>query len=127
MHERRRERSENPWIAGDLYLQSIARRRGLDLLTLASSEGLLLSGAGDRGLGSRVAAIAPHFAEEPAALRPGLVDELTGGQPLQIWRLTIRDRPFYLLGLGSLTDMSEEVEQAFGRIFARPSPRALSN
>jgi hypothetical protein len=119
--ERRRERSDNPWVAGDLYLQSVAHDHGLDQLALATREGLLLSNSGDRGLGNRLAAIAPVFAEEPAALRPGMLEELAAGQPMQLWRVRIRERPFYLIGFGSLTDLPEEVQHAFDRIFARRS------
>lgn len=122
-HERRQDRSENPWTAGDLYLRAVAQRTGLDHLTLATREGLFLSGTGDHHLSNRLAAIAPIFAEEPAALRPGMLEELTHGRPMQIWRVMIRERPFYLLGFGTPTDMSEEVQDAFDRIFARPAPR----
>ncbi|MFY0532443.1 hypothetical protein [Nannocystis pusilla] len=52
-----------------------------------------------------------------------MIDELTDGQPMQVWRVTVRDRPFYLIGFGALTDMSEEVQHAFDRIFARPAAR----
>lgn len=121
MDERRRERSENPWMAGDLYLQHVAEEHGLDQLTLATREGLLLSGTGDRTLSNRLAAVAPVFAEEPATLRPGMLEELAQGQPVQLWRVTIRERPFYLIGFGELTDMPEEVQSAFDRIFARRS------
>lgn len=122
-HERRHARSDNPWTAGDLYLQAVAQRTGLDHLTLATREGLFLSGAGDHQLANRVAAVAPVFAEEPASLRAGMIDELTGGQPMQIWRVKIRERPFYLVGFGNLTDMPFEVQEAFDRIFARPAAR----
>jgi hypothetical protein len=122
-HERRQDRSENPWIAGDLYLRAVAQRTGLEHLTLATREGLFLSGAGDRDLGSRVAAVAPLLVEEPAALRAGMIEELTNGQPMQVWRVRVRERNFYLVGFGAPTNMSEEVQQAFDRIFARPAPR----
>lgn len=125
-HERRNDRSENPWTAGDLYLRAVAQRTGLDHLTLATREGLFLSGTGDQHLGNRLAAIAPLFAEEPATLRPGLLDELTSGKPMQLWRVMIRERPFYLLGFGTPTHMSEEVQDAFDRIFARPNPRTVN-
>jgi len=124
--DRRQSRSENPWTAGDLYLQAVAQRTGLDHLTLATREGLFLSGTGDHDLGNRLAALAPLFAEEPAALRPGLINELTSGRPMQLWRVTIRERPFYLLGFGTPTDMSEEVQEAFDRIFARPTSRTMN-
>ncbi len=126
MENRRRERSENPWMAGDLYLQSVAEHNGLEHLTLATREGLLLSGTGDRDLSNRLAAVAPVFAEEPATLKPGMLEELAQGQPVQLWRVTIRERPFYLIGFGTPTDMPEEVQSAFDRIFARPASR-LSN
>lgn len=126
MDERRQARSENPWMAGDLYLQSVAEDHGLDQLTLATREGLLLSATGDRDLGNRLAAVAPVFAEEPATLRPGMLEDLAQGQPLQLWRVTIRERPFYLIGVGTPTDMPEEVQTAFNRIFARPR-RAPAN
>jgi hypothetical protein len=119
MDERRRERSENPWMAGDLYLQRVAEQHGLDQLTLATREGLLLSGTGDRDLSNRLAAVAPVFAEEPATLKPGMLEEMARGQPIQLWRVTIRERPFYLIGFGTPTDMPEEVQAAFDRIFAR--------
>jgi hypothetical protein len=119
MDERRRERSENPWVAGDLYLQTVAENHGLDQLTLATREGLLLSSTGERVLGNRLAAVAPVFAEEPANLKPGMLEEMAQGQPVQLWRVTIRERPFYLIGFGTPTDMPEEVQAAFDRIFAR--------
>ncbi|MCY1053514.1 hypothetical protein [Nannocystis sp. SCPEA4] len=125
-HERRQDRSENPCLAGDLYLRAVAQRTGLEHLTLATHEGLLLAGAGDKDLGNRVAAVAPMYVEEPASLRAGLIDELTDGQPMQVWRVTVRDRPFYLIGFGTLTDMSEEVQDAFDRIFARPAQRTAN-
>jgi hypothetical protein len=124
MDERRRERSENPWVAGDLYLQTVAESHGLDQLTLATREGLLLSSTGERVLGNRLAAVAPVFAEEPATLKPGMLEEMAQGQPVQLWRLTIRERPFYLIGFGTPTDMPEEVQAAFDRIFARRSRAA---
>ena len=34
---------------------------------------------------------------------------------------------FYLIGVGSPTDMPEEVQTAFDRIFARPGKRGVSN
>lgn len=125
-HERRQERSENPWTAGDLYLRAVAQRTGLEHLTLATREGLFLSGAGDRSLSNQLAAIAPMFAEEPVALKAGMLEEMTGGQPVQLWRVTIRERPFYLVGFGCPTHMSEEVQEAFDRIFARPQPREVN-
>jgi hypothetical protein len=123
MTERRQDRSENPWTAGDLYLRAVAHKTGLEHLTLATREGLYLSGAGDNELGNRMAAVAPMYAEEPAGLREGLIDELTGGQPMQLWRVRIRERTFYLVGFGEPTDMSEDVQDAFDRIFARPAAR----
>lgn len=127
MENRRRERSDNPWMAGDLYLQTVAGHRGLDHLALATREGLLLSASGDRALSNRLAAVAPVFAEEPATLKPGMLEELAQGQPLQLWRVSIRDRPFYLIGVGTPTDMPEEVQCAFDRIFARPARPGPSN
>lgn len=125
-HDRRHERSDNPWTAGDLYLRAVAQRTGLAHLTLATREGLFLSSAGDRSLANRVAAIAPMYAEEPVALKPGMLEELTHGQPLQLWRVMIRERPFYLVGIGAPTHMSEEVQEAFDRIFARPASRVMN-
>ncbi len=127
MENRRRDRSENPWMAGDLYLQSVAGQHGLEQLTLATREGLLLSASGDRELSNRLAAVAPVFAEEPATLKPGMLEDLAQGQPLQLWRVSIRDRPFYLIGVGSPTDMPEDVQTAFERMFARPGQRGQSN
>ena len=126
MEERRQARSENPWRAGDLFLQAVAEDHGLDHLTLATREGLLLSSTGDQHLSNRLAAVAPVFAEEPATLRPGMLEELAKGQPLQLWRVTIRERTFYLIGMGSPTDMPESVQGAFDRIFARPTQRVAN-
>ncbi|MBK7826141.1 hypothetical protein [Nannocystis sp.] len=126
MEERRQARSENPWMAGDLFLQAVAEDHGLDHLTLATREGLLLSSTGDQHLSNRLAAVAPVFAEEPATLRPGMLEDLAEGQPLQLWRVTIRERTFYLIGIGSPTDMPESVQGAFDRIFARPAQRVAN-
>ncbi|MFY0532442.1 hypothetical protein [Nannocystis pusilla] len=70
-HERRQDRSENPWTAGDLYLRAVAQRTGLEHLTLATREGLRLSGTGDEDLGSRVAAVAPSSSRSPRPCAPG--------------------------------------------------------
>ena len=81
MEERRQARSENPWMAGDLYLQVVAETHGLDHLTLATREGLLLSSTAEPQLSNRLAAVAPVFAEEPATLKPGMLEELAEHMP----------------------------------------------
>lgn len=123
MIERRAERSHIPWEAADLYLKAIAERTGLHTLALTSRHGLCLSGTGDRR--DHLAAVAPKVAEEPASLPERLLLPITDGEPVQIWRVEVRGRPFYLAALGAPTHMFEEVQHALDRIFGRAA--ALPN
>ncbi|MEZ4454917.1 MAG: hypothetical protein R3B09_36035 [Nannocystaceae bacterium] len=119
MNERRAERSTIPVEAADLYLKAIAERTGLHTVALASHHGLCLSGLGERR--DHLAAVAPKVAEEPASLPGSVLQPITGGESVQIWRVEVRGRPFYLAALGAPTHMFEEVQDALDRIFGRPS------
>ncbi len=118
MIERRSERTNNPWQATNLYLKAVAERSGLSSLVLASREGLSLSSVEDRE--RRLAAIAPMVADEPTSLSPRAVEAATGGEKVQIWRVTVRGRPCYLIATGTWADLTEEIQWAIDRIYGKP-------
>ncbi|HGG56639.1 MAG TPA: hypothetical protein ENK31_02455 [Nannocystis exedens] len=124
MIERRSERSNIPWEAASLYLKSISESCGLHTMVIASPHGLSISGIGQRP--EALAAVAPLVAEEPANLQEELLQAVTSGEEVQIWRVQVRGRPFYLAALGEPNHLSEEVQFAIDRIFGPPA-KSLPN
>jgi len=118
--ERRNERTNNPWQATSRYLDGVAGRSGLDTLVLASREGLSLSSPAPGA--QRLAAVAPMIAEEPTALSARAIAAATGGDKVQIWRVTVRGRPSYLIATGTWANLTEEIQWAIDRIFGAPRP-----
>jgi hypothetical protein len=118
MIERRNDRTNNPWLATSHYLTAVAERTGLDALVLASREGLSLSSADPHA--QRLAAVAPMIADEPTALSARAITAATGGDKVQIWRVTVRGRPSYLIATGTWADLTEEIQWAIDRIFGAP-------
>ena len=123
MTERRSERSNVPWEAASLYLKSVSRNTGLHTMVLASRQGLSVSGIGDKS--AELAAVAPIVAEEPASLKEELLAGITAGEDVQIWRVQIRGRPFYLAALGEPNHLTEEVQFAIDRIFGQAQGERL--
>ncbi len=118
MIERRSERSRIPWEAASLYFKSISESTGLHTMVLASRHGLSISGVGQ--CPEALAAVAPLVAEEPANLQDELLQAITSGEEVQIWRVQVRGRPFYLAALGEPNHLTEEVQFAIDRIFGAP-------
>ena len=119
----RNERSTVPWEAAGYYLKSISERTGLHTVALASTKGLCVTGVGDRS--EKLAAVAPIVAEEPANLNQELLDAITRGEVVQIWRVEVRGRPFYLAALGEPNHLTEEVQFAIDRIFGQAQGERL--
>jgi len=117
MNERRSQRSSIPWEAASLYLKSISENTGLHTVVLASQQGLSISGVGEQS--TALAAVAPLVAEEPANLQAELLQGITSGEEIQIWRVQVRGRPFYLAALGEPNQLTEEVQFTIDRIFGK--------
>jgi len=119
MIERRAARSSIPWEAASLYLKSISESTGLHTVVLASGKGLSISGVGEQA--DALAAVAPLVAEEPANLQAELLEGITSGEEVQIWRVQVRGRPFYLAALGEPNHLTEDVQFTIDRIFGVPA------
>lgn len=129
MNERRMHRSEMPGEATRLYLQAAAHRQGLDALTLANEDGLLIAGA---SLGERpvvldwIAAVgsvcaAPGRRQTP----PGsLVERVTGGRTLASAEISLRGATLYVTAVGGPLPATREIEAAVARILGQSLPAA---
>jgi hypothetical protein len=114
--ERRRLRSENPEMAAELYLQSLASRGQHTTLALADPDGLLLAATGPIDA-EAVAAVAP-LADSGSAVVDGLLGLVTRGAPLHVWPVTVAGARCYLAAVGGAAATPIDAEAALNRIFA---------
>jgi hypothetical protein len=129
MNERRRQRSEIPGEAVRLYLEAAMEKQGLDALTLANEDGLLIAAASRRELGREAEWIAAVGCVCAIGTRRGpslgsLVERVTGGRPLASAELCIRGERLYVTAVGGPLPPAREMTAAVERILARSLPAA---
>lgn len=111
--ERRRQRSENPSEALELYLRATAERRNARMLAVADADGLLVSGTGGslEALSS-LAAVSPlgSLWEKEVLGDLGRADELRA-EPFQI-----DDTTFYVASIGGANEPFADAPTAIARI-----------
>lgn len=114
-HERRKRRSEMVSEAASLYLEAVIERGRLKAVTLATEEGLLVSGAG-KGYDHEWLAALGAFDNE-ARIAP-MIDEFTHGQGLMAFDVPIHGRTLRLAAVGDEAPPIEAAGIALSRIFA---------
>lgn len=129
MNERRTHRSEIPGEAARLYLQAVADRGGLDALTLANEDGLLMAAAAREGvdLDPRWIAAVGCVCAVPGRRGPSLgsmVERVTGGRTLASREITIRGERLYVTAVGGALPAAPEMTAAVERILSRSLPAA---
>jgi len=97
--ERRLNRSTEMHRALELQLQASAERAGFSSLVLVEEQGLLVAGAGERGLFDQIAAISPQVARE-RELWHGTVPAELGDQLLTVAAVRSPLGSLYLSGVG---------------------------
>jgi len=127
MHERRRHRSEDPGEAARLYLQAMAERGGLDAVTLANDDGLLIAGAsrGERAIELEWIAAVGTVCALPGRRGPSLgslVERVTGGRTLASTELVLRGEKLYLTAVGGSLPALREITASVERILASSLP-----
>lgn len=115
MHERRKRRSEMVSEAASLYLEAVIERSRLKAMTLATEEGLLVSGAGQGYDHEWLAALGAFDNEERIA---PMIDEFTYGQGLMAFDVPIHGRTLRLAVVGDDAPPVEAAGVALSRIFA---------
>ncbi len=128
MHDRRTQRSEVPQEAVRLFLQSVAERHGLDALTLANEDGLLLAGAASSGrealdldwIGAVGCLCAVRGRRGPGL--GTLVERVTGGAQLTAAEMVLRGERLYLTAVGGRIPAGSEVGAGIERILAASLP-----
>lgn len=129
MHERRTHRSEVPAEAAHLYLQAIADRHHLEVMTLANEEGLLIAAAPGRLREIDVEWIAAlgSVCAVPGRRGPSLgslVERVTGGKMLQSAELVLRGERLYVTAVGGPLPPMRAVAAAVERILSSSLPAA---
>jgi hypothetical protein len=130
MHERRRQRSEIPGEAARLYLEAVAERGGLDALTLANEDGLLMAAAsrGERPpLTLEWVAAVGSVCAVPGRRGPSLgavAERVTGGRTLASAEIVLRGERLYVTAVGGPLPSLREFTAAVGRILERSLPAA---
>lgn len=114
-HERRKRRSEMVSEAASLYLEAVIERGRLKAVTLATEEGLLVSGAGTGYDHEWLAALGAF--DNEARIAP-MIDEFTHGQGLMAFDVPIHGRTLRLAAVGDEAPPIEAAGIALSRIFA---------
>jgi hypothetical protein len=113
--ERRKRRSEMVSEAASLYLEAVIERSRLKAVTLATEEGLLVSGAGQGYDHEWLAALGAFENEERIA---PMIDEFTHGQGLMAFDVPIHGRTLRLAAVGDEAPPIAAAGVALSRIFA---------
>jgi len=101
--------------AASLYLEAVIERNRLKAMTLATEEGLLVSGAGKGYDHEWLAALGAFGNEERIA---PMIDEHTHGQGLMAFDVPIHGRTLRLAVIGDEPPPVEAAGVALSRIFA---------
>lgn len=115
MQERRKRRSEMVSEAASLYLEAVIERNRLKAMTLATEDGLLVSGAGNGYDHEWLAALGAFDSTERLA---PMIDEFTHGQGLMAFDVPIHGRTLRLAVIGDEMPSVEAAGAALSRIFA---------
>lgn len=114
-HERRKKRSNMVSEAASLYLEAVIERSRLKAVTLATEEGLLVSGAGKGYDHEWLAALGAFDNEDRIA---PMIEEFTHGQGLMAFDVPIHGRTLRLAAVGDEAPSVEAAGVALSRIFA---------
>ncbi|HRI70619.1 MAG TPA: hypothetical protein PK156_40585 [Polyangium sp.] len=115
IQERRKRRSEMVSEAASLYLEAVIERNRFKAMTLATEDGLLVSGAGNGYDHEWLAALGAFDNEERIA---PMIDEFTYGQGLMAFDVPIHGRTLRLAVVGDGPAPVEAAGVALSRIFA---------
>jgi len=122
MNERRRRRSQDPYQALCFQLEHLRSQGELDAMVVATDNGLVVAGAGERSVCEALGAIAPLVASPSFRGRiPGaLIGQSIGVRPVHLDGETL-----YIASLGR-TDGSTWIQDSIHgvcRILGYPPPR----
>jgi hypothetical protein len=123
--ERRARRSDFPYEAANLFLQSVQRRAGLHGLALGDDDGLVIAGAGKPADVERLAIWGALSAADQGDWRDQ-VDAYGPGRPFFSLRLAIGPTNLRLSGLGIAEEHRSDIEQGLARILGGRLGRAAS-
>ena len=115
VQERRRQRSQNPIEAAELYLAATAKKRDFKALTLSNPNGDIVAKAPTQLDPNALAALAP-IAGPGDHLTDGLVNLVTRGSPFQVWNLEIEGQSHFLSAVGLDGGLPNDAEEHLKRI-----------
>ncbi len=113
MRERRRRRSHDPYQALCLQLEHARSSGELDAMVVATDNGLLVAGAGERSVCEALGAIAPLMA---STTFDGRVPRALVGQRIGVRPLFMDGETVYLASLGR-TDGSVSIRSSMGGVY----------
>ena len=129
MYDRRKHRSQDPYRALCLQLESSRLQGELDAVVVAIDNGLLVAGAGERSVCEALGAVAPLVGSPSFNGRlPGALE----GQSVDVCSLTLEGETVYVASVGRRGG-DEWLQQSVGgvrRILGRrlqPDPQLLVN
>lgn len=129
MQERRRQRSEIPAEAANLYLQALVDRHGLESMTLASDEGLVIAAFSRKRTAHELEWIAALGTVCAVPGRRGaalgsLVERVTDGRMLASAEITLRGERLYVTAVGGPLPPMKGIAATVERILANSLPAA---
>lgn len=107
MKERRRQRSEKPHLALNLFLESLREREGFEACAVTTEDGLLVAGVGEADV--------EWMGALGASAQRSILD--WDSRTLHVQRLEVNQVPMYLTSAGRQANAST-VRAGFERILA---------
>ena len=115
MGERRTQRSENPIEATKHLLTQTKSKRSYQALNVTSPDGELFVGAPTELNNNAISMVVP-VAGEGSHNEGGLLNLVTKGDGLRIWRVPLADEPVFLCAVGGPNDYPASTIDAIRRI-----------
>ena len=113
--ERRKQRSDNPIEATKHLLTQAKTKRSYRALNLTNSDGELYVGAPTQLNNSAISMVVP-VAGEGSHQDTGLLNLVTKGEDLQIWRIPLEGDSVFLCAVGGPSDYPTSTIDAIRRI-----------
>ena len=118
--ERRKNRSDSPLEAANLYLRAAVQRQKVHAVAIANEDGFLVAAAGQGYDLQALASLGPvHGGDGIGHCFPeALVDDVTHGDDVYASALEVCGETFYVTSIGARLPRQRETQVALQRILA---------
>src|SRR3954471_9832832 len=114
LHERRKNRSDSPLEAANLYLRAAVQGRDVHAVAIANEDGFLVAAAGKGYDLQGLASLGPVYGGDGIGheFPEALVDDVTHGDDLYASALEVCGETFYVTSIGARLPRQRETQAA---------------